>query len=49
MKPAEDLLRSGEPVEDLGLELLESAARDDADGETLEERHQRRCHQGVQG
>jgi hypothetical protein len=49
MKPAEDLFRSGETVEDLGLELLESAARDDAHGEALEERHQRRRHRGVQG
>ena len=36
-------------IEDLGLELLESAARDDADGEALEQGHQRRCHRGVQG
>ena len=49
MKPAEDLFRSGQTVEDLSLELLESAALDDADGEALEEGHQRRCHRGVQG
>ena len=49
VKPAEDVFRGGEPVEDLGLELLESAARDDADREALEEGHQGLCHRGIHG